>query len=331
MAYSQAEALESFGFMVEWFDQQADLMREYNLTVFKPQRGPLEAALYDEKAKRAFLKRMPIPDLNLEDLVVGSTITIHARHLKVKSYNDAHTRGALESGRGEFAILVQPVAFRQFGQIITCIEMGKLTISRMRLINQGGPVVAIQVVGTDAASVWEEVSMNIPKEAYKKVTPEVAAPYFEDKVTYPCTAAFDHCTLCIIRPHLVKARQAGQAIEAIQNAGFEISALQMLHMQKAEAAEMLDVYKGVVPYHKEMVDGMSIAPLIALEIRGPDQVVEKLRQLCGPYDVDMARHLRPDSLRARFGVDNANNGVHATDLEDDAEFEVRYVFEMLAA
>ncbi|OLQ13687.1 Nucleoside diphosphate kinase 7 [Symbiodinium microadriaticum] len=94
----------------------------------------------------------------------------------------------------------------------------------------------------------------------------------------------------------------------------------MLHLQRAEAAELLDVYKGVVPYHKEMVDGMSIAPMLALEVRAEDSAV-----VAAP-----ARHLRPQSLRARFGLDNANNGVHATDLEEDAELEVRYVFEMLA-
>jgi len=321
---------ESYGFVVEWFDAQADLMREYNMTVFKPQRGPLEVAMYDPKAHRSFLKRMSIPDLKLEDLTVGSTITVHARHLKVKSYADSHTKSALEAARAEFAILVLPMAFRQLGQVVTCIEMGGLAMSKFRLVNEGGPLAVIQVVGDDADHRWREVSMNIPKGAYKQVTPEEALPYF-DMAQYPSTAAFDHCALCIIRPHALKARHAGEIIDALQQGGFEISAAQLLHLERAEATELLDVYKGVVPYHKEMVDSMSIAPMLALEVRSEGNVVEKLRSLCGPYDVDMARHLRPDSVRARFGVDNANNGVHATDLEDDAEFEVRYVFEMLAA
>jgi len=321
---------ESFGFLVEWYDSQAHLMREYQLTVFKPQKGPLEAAMYDHKAHRGFLKRTPIPELKMEDLIVGSTVTIYSRHLKVKSYADSHTRSALESKRTSLAILLQPPAFPQLGQLVGCIEAGGLTIKRLRLVNDSGPVVALEVVGDDADLLWSAACGHVPDSAYKQVPREQIEPYFSDRERFPCTAAFDHCTLCIVRPHAMKAGKAGEIMTAIQSAGLEISAAEMLHLQHAEAAELLDVYKGVVPYHKEMVDGMSIAPMLALEVRAEDSAVEKLRELCGPYDVDMARHLRPQSLRARFGVDNANNGVHATDLEEDAEFEVRYVFEMLA-
>eukprot|EP00439_Symbiodinium_sp_Y106_P038219 s2698_g4.t1 len=44
---------ENFGFVVERYDAQADLMREYQLTVFKPHKGPLEVAMY-VKAAAAF-------------------------------------------------------------------------------------------------------------------------------------------------------------------------------------------------------------------------------------------------------------------------------------
>jgi len=321
---------ENFGFVVERYDAQADLMREYQLTVFKPHKGPLEVAMYDPKSHRSFLKRTPIPDLKIEDLTVGSTVTIYARHLKVKAYADSHTRSALESKRTSLAVLLQPPAFPRLGQIISQIESVSLKIKKFRLVNDSGPVVALEVMGDDADLLWSQCSAHLPSGSFKQVTRAEVEPHFADRERFPCTAAFDHCTLCVVRPHVLKAGKAGEIIAAIQSAGLEISAAEMLHLQHAEAAELLDVYKGVVPYHKEMVDGMSIAPMLALEVRAEDSAVEKLRELCGPYDVDMARHLRPQSLRARFGMDNANNGVHATDLEDDAEFEVRYVFEMLA-
>ncbi|CAE7040191.1 NME7, partial [Symbiodinium natans] len=278
---------ENFGFVVEWYDSQADLMREYQLTVFKPHKGPLEVAMYDPKAHRSFLKRMPIPDLKIEDLTVGSTVTVYARHLKVKAYADAHTRSALESKRTSLAMLLQPPAFPRLGQIMSSIESGGLKIKKFRLVNDGGPVVALEVMGDDADLLWSQSCGNLPKASFKQVSRGEIEPYFTNKERFPCTAAFDHCTLCIIRPHALKAGKAGEIIAAIQNAGLEISAAEMLHLQHAEAAELLDVYKGVVPYHKEMVDGMSIAPMLALEVRAEDAAVEKLRELCGPYDVDM--------------------------------------------
>merc|ERR1719277_2613132 len=103
----------------------------------------------------------------------------------------------------------------------------------------------------------------------------------------------------------------------------------MIQLGRAEAMELMEVYKGVLPYYSDLIDGLSAGACIAMEVRGEQGVVEKLREVCGPHDVDMARHLRPASLRARLGRDNANNGVHATDLEEDGEREVSYIFDTL--
>lgn len=39
---------------------------------------------------------------------------------------------------------------------------------------------------------------------------------------------------------------------------------------------------------------------------------------------EIARHLRSQTLRARFGIDKIKNAVHCTDLPDDALLEVSY-------
>lgn len=319
---------ESFSFVVEWYDALADLVKEFNLSVYKPQHGPLEASMYDPKGKRSFLKRTPVPDLRLEDLHVGGTVTVYARQLKVKAYGDARTNAVLDSKRGSFAILTSPSAYHELGRVVSAFESVGLTIGRLRLVNDGGPVVALEVLGEDAEAKWLKASGSLPAGAVTQVPRENAVAYF-DKAKYPTTAAFDNCTLCIIRPHALKAGNAGEIITAVLQGGFELSAAQTVQLQRAEALELFEVYKGVLPYFTELVDTMSAAPCLAMELRGEAGVVERFRELCGPYDVDMAKHLRPQSLRARFGIDNAQNGVHASDLEDDAEMEVRYVFDLL--
>lgn len=42
----------------------------------------------------------------------------------------------------------------------------------------------------------------------------------------------------------------------------------------------------------------------------------------GPIDPEVASHLRPDTLRAKYGVNRVENAVHCTDLPEDGLLEV---------
>lgn len=53
-----------------------------------------------------------------------------------------------------------------------------------------------------------------------------------------------------------------------------------------------------------------------------NNVVSAFRYLCGPMDVTMAKQVRPDSLRAKYGVSKLENAVHCTDLTEDGTLEV---------
>jgi nucleoside-diphosphate kinase len=53
------------------------------------------------------------------------------------------------------------------------------------------------------------------------------------------------------------------------------------------------------------------------------------REFVGPSDPEIARHLRPHTLRALFGKDKIKNSVHCTDLPDDGMLEVEYFFRIL--
>lgn len=110
------------------------------------------------------------------------------------------------------------------------------------------------------------------------------------------TAVFNNCSLLIIKPHIVKEGLAGQIIDIVLSAGFEISAMELFNLSRPVVEEFMDVYKGVLPEYLPLIEHLSNGPLIALEVR-QENVVNSLRDLCGPHDPEIAKHLRPDTIR----------------------------------
>lgn len=136
------------------------------------------------------------------------------------------------------------------------------------------------------------------------------------------TAQLNNCTLCIIKPHIVTSGQAGMIIDMILSEGFEISALEMFYFSKATIEEFYDVYKNVLPEYVPLIEQFISGPSIVLEVR-QDNVVKTFREMVGPSDPEIAKHLRPNTIRAKFGTDRVRNAVHCTDLPEDGIIEVR--------
>ena len=110
------------------------------------------------------------------------------------------------------------------------------------------------------------------------------------------TAVLDNCTLCLIKPHIQREGKTGQVIEMILQAGFEISAMELFNLSRPVVEEFYDVYKGVIPEYLPIIENLSGGPVIALEIR-QQNAVASFRELCGPHDPEIARHLRPNTIR----------------------------------
>lgn len=62
--------------MTEWYDNQAELIRNYYLTYFDNDNT---IEIFDIKNKRIFLKRNGVPNLNKTHLFIGSIITVFGR------------------------------------------------------------------------------------------------------------------------------------------------------------------------------------------------------------------------------------------------------------
>jgi len=100
------------------------------------------------------------------------------------------------------------------------------------------------------------------------------------------------------------------------------------NLDKASAEEFLEVYKGVLPEYHDMVSQLSAGACLVMEVRQED-AVNSFRQLVGPHDPEVAKHLRPNTLRAKHGLDRVRNAIHCTDLPEDGLLEVEYFFNIL--
>ena len=81
------------------------------------------------------------------------------------------------------------------------------------------------------------------------------------------SAMFTNATCAVIKPHAIQQGFAGQIIDTILAEGFEISAMQMFHLDRPTAEEFFEIYQGVLPEFPQMTEQMTTGPCIALEIR----------------------------------------------------------------
>uniref|UniRef100_A0A673TA08 Nucleoside diphosphate kinase homolog 7 n=1 Tax=Suricata suricatta TaxID=37032 RepID=A0A673TA08_SURSU len=347
---------ERFVFIAEWYDPNASLFRRYEL-LFYPGDGSVE--MHDVKNHRTFLKRTKYDDLHLEDLFIGNKVNVFSRQLVLIDYGDQYTARQLGSRKEKTLALIKPDAVSKAGEIIEMINKAGFTITKLKMMMlsseliqfiTSGPTIAMEILRDDAICEWKRLlgpansglaRADAPgslralfgtdgirnaahgPDSFASAAREMELFFPSSGVCGPAnTAKFTNCTCCIIKPHAISEGLLGKILTAIRDAGFEISAMQMFNMDRVNVEEFYEVYKGVVSEYSEMVTEMYSGPCIAMEIQ-QNNPTKTFREFCGPADPEIARHLRPGTLRAIFGKTKIQNAVHCTDLPEDGLLEVR--------
>ncbi|XP_030583683.1 nucleoside diphosphate kinase homolog 7 isoform X1 [Archocentrus centrarchus] len=369
---------DRYTFLAEWYDPTAALLRRYQLFYY-PRDGSVE--MFDVKNQRIFLRRTKY-DIHQEDLFIGGRVNVFSRQLNLIDYGDQYTANKLGSKKERTLALIKPDVITKIGDVLELIHSSNLIVTKAKMTKltwsqaadfyaehqtkpffnnlvqfvSSGPVVAMELMGDEAMSIWRRLLGPADSAAARREAPQsvrarfgtdgiknvghgsdsLAAAAREIEFFFPSTighgpsntAVFTDCTCCIIKPHVISEGVTGKILNSISAAGFEVSALQMFNMDRANAEEFYEVYKGVVTEYPSMVTELCSGPCMVLEIHGTD-APQTFREFCGPADPEIARHLRPTTLRALYGKDKVKNAVHCTDLPEDGVLEVQYFFKIL--
>ena len=128
-------------------------------------------------------------------------------------------------------------------------------------------------------------------------------------------------TLAIIKPDAVKKNIIGRIIQRIEDEGFEIAAMKMLHLTKDEANGFYIVHKSR-PFYEDLTNFMSSGQAVVM-ILERDDAIAHWRQVMGATDPAQAK---PGTLRREFGFSVERNATHGSDARETAEWEIAYFF-----
>jgi nucleoside-diphosphate kinase len=130
-------------------------------------------------------------------------------------------------------------------------------------------------------------------------------------------------TLAIIKPDAVKKKLIGKILQKIEEEGFEIVSMKLLHLSKEEAEGFYVVHKDK-PFYSSLTDFMSSGPIVVM-ILERDEAINTWRRVMGATDPAKAD---PGTIRRQFGFSVERNATHGSDAPETADWEIKYFFQI---
>ena len=128
-------------------------------------------------------------------------------------------------------------------------------------------------------------------------------------------------TLAIINPDAVAAGKAGRILAHLEEKGFRVRAIRMLHLSEAQARDFYAVHRER-PFYDSLVRFMTSGPAMPLALER-DGAVVSLREVIGATDPAQAA---AGTVRALYAESKERNAIHASDSEENAVREIGFFF-----
>jgi nucleoside-diphosphate kinase len=131
-------------------------------------------------------------------------------------------------------------------------------------------------------------------------------------------------TLAIIKPDAVAKGATGQILARIEQAGFRVLALKMIHMSYDDAVGFYAVHRER-PFFQSLCTFMTQGPCVPMVLER-EGAIQRWRDLMGATDPAKAV---AGTIRKDFASSIEANAVHGSDAPGTAAFEIPYFFSAL--
>jgi len=128
-------------------------------------------------------------------------------------------------------------------------------------------------------------------------------------------------TVVLIKPDAVRRGVIGEIITRFEKKGFTLVAAKFLRLPQDLLDQWYAHHKDK-SFYPELKSFMTSTPVMAMIWEGKN-IVEQVRQLCGPTDSMKADK---GTIRGDFGRDIQANAIHASEDNEDAKREIDLMF-----
>ena len=128
-------------------------------------------------------------------------------------------------------------------------------------------------------------------------------------------------TFSIIKPDAVKSGKAGLVLAKLEEHGFKVLGLRMVHLSKETAERFYGVHKER-PFFGSLVTFMSEGPAIVMALERED-AVKKLREVMGATNPANAAE---GTVRKLYADSIERNAIHGSDAPETATEELAFFF-----
>ena len=128
-------------------------------------------------------------------------------------------------------------------------------------------------------------------------------------------------TFAIIKPRAVQKGFIVPILQRINESGFRISAMKLIHLTLIQAQNFYIIHKEK-PFYIDLVNFMASGRIVVM-ILEKSNAVEEFRKLIGNTDPTKAES---GTIRNLFAESTQANAIHGSDSDENAEREANFFF-----